>query len=169
MALSPKQQAFVEHYLQCWNASEAARRAGYSERTRATQGYDLLRKPEIHEAITARLDELKMSANEVLLRLKEQAQGVGQYLIEVKGGMPFMDWERLQDEGKLHLIKKLTYSSEGRLQVEFYDAQTALIHLGRHHGLFTDKSEVSGPGGGPLQVRVQWDNEGTGDGADDND
>jgi phage terminase small subunit len=27
--LTDKQQLFVLHYVQCWNASEAARRAGY--------------------------------------------------------------------------------------------------------------------------------------------
>ena len=33
MALSKKQRVFVEHFLRCWNAAEAARRAGYSERS----------------------------------------------------------------------------------------------------------------------------------------
>lgn len=157
MALSAKRQAFVEHYLKCWNASEAARLAGYSERTAGVQAHDLLKNPEIREAIVARLKELKMGADEVLIRLTEQAQGAAQYLIDVKGNLPFMDWERLQSEGKLHLIKKLSYTSDGRPQVEFYDAQTALIQLGRAHGLFTDRSEVSGPGGGAIAAEVKLD------------
>jgi hypothetical protein len=28
------------------------------------------------------------------------------------------------------------------------------VHIGRVHGLFTDKRELSGPDGGALQVRV---------------
>ncbi len=164
MALSAKRQAFVEHYLKCWNASEAARLAGYSELSAAVQGARLLSNDKVREAIAARLDELKMSADEVLIRLTEQAQGAAQYLIDVKAGLPFMDWERLQSEGKLHLIKKLSYTSDGRPQVEFYDAQTALVQLGRAHGLFTDRSEVTGAGGGAVTIRIEGVIDDAGDG-----
>ena len=49
--LTPKQQRFVEEYLCDLNATQAAIRAGYSEKTAEQQGYDNLRKPQIAEAI----------------------------------------------------------------------------------------------------------------------
>jgi phage terminase small subunit len=72
--LTNKQKVFVEAYLRTWNASEAARQAGYSERTAGSQGHELLKKPEIQEEIERRLEELTMSAPEVLARLTEHAR-----------------------------------------------------------------------------------------------
>lgn len=53
MALTGKQARFVEEYLIDLNATQAAIRAGYSEKTAAVQGYANLRKPQIIEAIAA--------------------------------------------------------------------------------------------------------------------
>lgn len=64
--LTRKQQVFVDEYLKCWNAAEAARRAGYSERSAYSQGWENLRKPEIKAEIDKRLDEAHMSADEAL-------------------------------------------------------------------------------------------------------
>jgi len=75
MTLTTKQQAFVEHYLRSWNASQAARDAGYSEKSARLIGSENLTKPDIQAAIEARLAELKMSADEVLARLADQARG----------------------------------------------------------------------------------------------
>jgi hypothetical protein len=43
LLLTAKQQQFVREYLVDLNASDAARRAGYSKRTAEQQGYQLLR------------------------------------------------------------------------------------------------------------------------------
>lgn len=81
MALSAKQQLFVNEYLQCFNATRAAIAAGYSEKTAAEMGYENLRKPQIAEAISRRLKETAMTSDEVIMRLAEQARGhgAGQY------------------------------------------------------------------------------------------
>ena len=156
MGLTDKQQAFVEHYLSCWNATQAALLAGYSEKSARSIGSENLTKPDIKAAIEGRVNDLSMTADEVLVRMAEQARGVGQYLIKVQGSLPFMDWERLAKENKLHLIKKLSYDREGRPQVEFYDSQAALFQLAKHHGLLVDKQEVSGPDGGAIAIRVEY-------------
>ena len=49
--LTPKQSRFVEEYLIDLNATQAAIRAGYSEKRADAIGYENLRKPEIKEAI----------------------------------------------------------------------------------------------------------------------
>lgn len=68
MGLSNKRRAFVEEYLKCWNATEAARRAGYSERTADRQGSYLLSLVEIQAYVQRRIREKAMGADEVLLR-----------------------------------------------------------------------------------------------------
>lgn len=64
--LTRKQQLFIDHYLQSFNASEAARLAGYSVNTAHAMGWENLRKPEIKAEIDARLDEAHLSADEAL-------------------------------------------------------------------------------------------------------
>lgn len=56
--LTPKQQRFVEEYLVDLNASQAALRARYSERTAARIGQENLQKPVISLAIQERLREI---------------------------------------------------------------------------------------------------------------
>ena len=55
MALTVKQQAFVEAY--CGNATEAALQAGYSPKTAAFIGAENLKKPKINVAIKEREDK----------------------------------------------------------------------------------------------------------------
>lgn len=51
MALTNKQQRFVEEYSVDSNATQAAIRAGYSERTAEVQGHQLLNKTLVFAAI----------------------------------------------------------------------------------------------------------------------
>ena len=51
MALNPKQQKFVEHYLKTFHTTNSALAAGYSKKTAHQQGYELLKKPEIKDAL----------------------------------------------------------------------------------------------------------------------
>ena len=49
--LSVKQQKFCEYYIELGNATEAAKRAGYSEKTAYSIGTENLKKPEIEKYI----------------------------------------------------------------------------------------------------------------------
>ncbi len=51
MSLTPKQARFVEEYLIDLNATQAAVRAGYAEKRAAEQGYQLLQKTTVRQAI----------------------------------------------------------------------------------------------------------------------
>lgn len=70
MALTPKQQAFADYYIECGNATEAAKRAGYSEKTAQQIGSENLLKPLISAYIAERMaEEAKKrvaDANEVI-------------------------------------------------------------------------------------------------------
>ena len=59
MKLTPKQKAFADAYIECGNASEAARRAGYSERSAQQIATENLSKPLISEYIQSRMDDLE--------------------------------------------------------------------------------------------------------------
>ena len=49
--LTPKQRRFVDEYLIDLNATQAAIRAGYSPKTGEQQGFQLLKKTSVSEAI----------------------------------------------------------------------------------------------------------------------
>lgn len=140
--MKTRQQIFLEEYLRCWNASEAARRAGYKGRPN-TIGPRLLANVGIQKAIQARLDELKMSADEVLVRLADQARSSMADFVEVDDAGQIK--VSLAQAGKLHLVKKISLTAEGGLQIELYDAQGALKLIGQHHKLFTQKHAVEIP------------------------
>ena len=67
MPLTPKQKAFADYYLECGNATEAARKAGYKAES---QGRENLRKPAVSEYIAKRLrpteEKRVATADEVL-------------------------------------------------------------------------------------------------------
>lgn len=70
MKLTTKQKNFCEYYLQTGNATEAARLAGYSEKTAYAIGQENLKKPVISEYIAKRIEKqekaLVADADEVL-------------------------------------------------------------------------------------------------------
>ena len=70
MKLTPRQRAFAEYYIECGNASEAARKAGYSAKTASRTGSENLQKPDISDYIAGRMraqsEAQVASADEVL-------------------------------------------------------------------------------------------------------
>jgi phage terminase small subunit len=126
-----KELVWLNEYLVCWNATEAARRAGYKWPNKV--GPAKLEK--FREEIQQRVSEKAMGADEVLVRLAEQARCEYADYITAEGTV---DLERLKADGKMHLVKGIKETRAGKV-VEFYDGQTALMHLGKHHGLFVDK------------------------------
>lgn len=59
MELTPKQKAFADYYLEKGNATEAAKLAGYSEKTARQIGTENLAKPYISEYIAERQKKLE--------------------------------------------------------------------------------------------------------------
>tara|TARA_R110002049_G_scaffold5437_1_gene37619 strand:+ start:51 stop:458 length:408 start_codon:yes stop_codon:yes gene_type:complete len=49
--LNDKQELFVQHYILTRNATEAARAAGYSEKSAHNQGYRLLQDSEVQQRV----------------------------------------------------------------------------------------------------------------------
>ena len=138
MGLTKKQKMFVENYLQCWNATEAAKRAGYSERTAYAIGHELLKKLEVSSEIKARIDEKVMKTDQILSEVSDIAGLDISDFVEVFGvGAVKWDFEKAQKAGKMHLIKTITPTREG-LKVEFHDKLKAIELIGKHAGVFDE-------------------------------
>lgn len=57
--LTPKQKAFADYYIECGNATEAAKRAGYKEKAAYATGAENLRKPQIIAYIEERQKQIE--------------------------------------------------------------------------------------------------------------
>lgn len=151
MSLTNKQQAFISEYLKDFNATQAAIRAGYSEKTAYAIGHENLKKPDIAAEIQARIAERAMSSDEVLIRLAEQARGeYGRYVHEDG----YVEIDKMVKDGKAHLIKAVKPGQYGTVY-EFYDAQSALALIGRHHKLFVDRTELTGQDGQAITYIIE--------------
>jgi phage terminase small subunit len=150
MALNRKQRAFVEFYFQCWNASEAARRAGYKGKA-SVIGSRLLANVDIAAFIEERLNELKMTSDEVLVRLSQIGRADMRDFVDITAdGKGFINLTKAAKKGKLHLIKEIEHTTDTRkigeveyisetMRVKLHDAMAALQLIGKHHKLFSEK------------------------------
>lgn len=77
--MSQRKAEFVQHYLTTKNATESARRCGYSEKSSYNQGYRLMKDDEVKKMLTFELAESKerhlKDHDSLIDRLKEEALG----------------------------------------------------------------------------------------------
>lgn len=59
--LTPKQKAFADYYIECGNATEAAKRAGYKDSSARQIGAENLSKPSISAYIAERQKQIEDS------------------------------------------------------------------------------------------------------------
>lgn len=71
--LTKRQMEFVKHYALSLNATEAAKKAGYSEKTAYSIGSENLKKPEIQKAIKEELDAVHDLQKKAFIRASDQA------------------------------------------------------------------------------------------------
>ena len=161
--LIPRRRAFVEEYLKCWNATEAARRVGYGSPN--NQGPRLLLNAIVQEHIKQRISELEMSTNEVALRLAEHARGdIGNFM-DIESIGYSLNLDKAKKLGLTHLIRKvkdrvvMTSNKDGEetethtLEVELYDAQAALDKIARINSMYKDNIDVTS-GGKVIEVVI---------------
>lgn len=154
--LTDKQQVWLEHYLTCWNATEAARKAGYKDPYKS--GYENSKKLYIREEIAARLAAKKMTADEALARLSDIARGdMTDFLAVQRNGLAVLDMNAAERAGKLFLVKKYKETKYG-FEVELHDPMRALELIAKHHGVLRENVAIVFP---PeierLIKRMGWD------------
>ena len=124
--MNPKQAAFTREYCVDYNATQAAIRAGYSPKTAAEQGYDLLRKPQIAAEVkrlsNVAAEELGITKRWILQQLKDSVETNFPRYVESE-----------TDKGDV----VLTFGNAAA-------ANKALELLMKHAGLLTEKVEHSG-------------------------
>lgn len=121
--MTAKQKLFCDEYLIDLNATQAAIRAGYSERTARAIGTENLAKPVIKEYIEQRMSEkedaLIADQNEVLKYLTSVLRGESQSSVLAR------------NEAGADIIKEKKPDESQRLR--------AAELLGKRYGLYTEK------------------------------
>jgi phage terminase small subunit len=130
MAMTEKMQRFCDEYLIDLNATQAAIRAGYSEKTAGSMGAENLKKPEIQKYIEQRMAEkdaaLIADQDEVLKYLTRVMRGESQSEVVVVEGCGFGNSEA-------RTMQKAPDEKERLRAAEL---------LGKRYGLYTDKVEA---------------------------
>jgi len=173
--LSKKHQLFVDQYFLCnFNGTEAYMRV-YKPNTRASaraNAADLLADTSIAAAVSTRLSEVHMSADEALELLAGMARGdLSDFMELTTNGFNISlvnkgeDGE-LQPKPNTRLIRKIKQKTTTIIgkkesdddkeihetEIELYDAQSALEKILRVHGKFTEKVEVNNKGAVTLNI-----------------
>lgn len=150
--LTPKQQRFVEEYLIDLNATQAAIRSGYSEKTAKSIGQENLTKPDIQKAIeeaqNKRQEQTQIDAAYVLKRLVEIDQMDVLDIMDDDGNVkPLRDWPKIWRQYISNIETISMDDGEGWLKkIKWPDKVKNLELLGKHVsvGAFKDKVEHSG-------------------------
>jgi phage terminase small subunit len=171
MALTPKQERFVQEYLIDLNATQAAIRAGYSAKTAEQQAYQLLQKTSVSDEIAAaqqkRAERTEITQDRVLKELARIAFFDLRKLYREDGSLKAM--HELDDEAAAVLagvdVVEMAGGAkmggdDGVSHVPMYtkkakipDKVAALGLAMRHLGMLKDKVEHSGKLGiGPVDL-----------------
>lgn len=157
MALTAKQQRFVDEYLIDLNATQAAIRAGYSEKTARSISNENLTKPDIQAAIQkgmeARSGRVAITQDMVLRELAKigfsdirKVVRWGETQLRMAGGddegdamvpyhgLALIDSAQIDDD-TAGAIAEVSQGKEG-LKVKLHDKKGALVDIGRHLGMF---------------------------------
>lgn len=174
MALTPRQQRFVEEYLVDLNGKQAAIRAGYSRKGAEVTASKLLTVPKVAAEIAKGRQEIskrvQIDQDWVLRQWQAIAEADPRDLVQYLRG-PCPDcWEDGAHEapnpecgkcggyGKGHVVltdtRKLSPSAAklyagvqlGRdgIKVNMRDQDGALVNIARHLGMFKDSLELKG-------------------------
>lgn len=139
MTLSNKQRLFVEEYIIDLNATQAAVRAGYSEKTAYSQGQRLLKNVEIQTALKERMENKKsdliMKQDEILQRLTKQARREETEFKVVTLKSKVISDGVIEEDDRVEIVQLPTSNS---------DAIKALELLGKRYAMWTDRQQIDG-------------------------
>ena len=157
-----RQIKFVEEYIKSLNATDAAIKAGYSEKTARSQGSRLLTNVDIQKAIqqakAEREERTKIDADYVLKRLVEIDQMDVLDIMDDDGNVkPLRDWPKIWRQYISNIETISMDDDKGWLKkIKWPDKVKNLELLGKHVsvGAFKDKIEHTGPNGGDINVTI---------------
>ncbi len=161
--LNERQAAFVREYLVDFNATQAAIRAGYSEKTAGSQGERLLRNAEIQKAIDAGKASVckrnEVTVDRIVQELERIAFGDLKNSVKWDGNKTVIcASDELSPDVSATIAsieedeRDTPHGTHRKVKVKHWDKLRALELLARYKGMLVDRKEISGKGGGPVQV-----------------
>lgn len=158
-ALSFQQARFVEEYLLDLNATQAAIRAGYSQKSAFIIGWENLRKPNIAAAVTESReklsDKLDVTLEDLAVEMRKLAYSNAlDYVRVLPNGEPAVDFSQLT-RSQAAAITEITVEdyTDGRgedarevkrVRYKVESKRQAIMDLAKLLGHVTDKVEHSG-------------------------
>jgi hypothetical protein len=135
--LSSKQQMFLRFFFESWNASEAAKKAGYAK-PHNVSGAKLLNNPQITAAVREKLALEGLDSNFVRARLKMIASAsIGDFIdVDSHSGQVSFNYEKAKRLGVDRFAKKVSIRDGKIVTIEMVDPLHALAILARLLGLF---------------------------------
>ena len=148
--LTPKQERFVSEYIKDLNATQAAIKAGYSEKTAGAIGSRLLKDVKISAEVKKRLEDIKSDsiadATEVLeyftrvMRRQEKEKVVVTLKEEKSNWKKGADGHYRKDTVKTERVEVV------EIDAKLSDANTAAIQLAKRYGLISGDNEKDNEG-----------------------
>ena len=167
---SERVKKFVREYVRCLNATKAAKAAGYApggdEASAASEGARLLRNDKIYAlvqaAIARQAARIELTSDRVLQEAKALGlSDISHYLVDDLVRITLAPGAPANAMAAISSVKYIvTTDSKGNVtrsaEIKLWDKPGTIKILGRHTGTpgFSQKVEVSGPGGGPMQVQT---------------
>lgn len=148
-ALSEQHQLFVDYYIDCYNATNAAIKAGYSRNGVQQAASRLHRRDDIQAAITEQLDELKrtlkITPERILRELSDIAFSDIESFLEIEAGkVTVKDLKEIKKASLASATEKIAADGTKTIQLKFHKKDKALELLSRNQGMLNDKLDVGG-------------------------
>lgn len=158
MALTAKQKRFCEEYIVDLNATQAAIRSGYSEKTAKSIGQENLTKPDVSEYIEhlmgKRSERTEITADMVLkeyakigfsniadyLKVEERTVMSEEHGIQTYKMVNIFQTDEI-DRTKLDAVSEIRQTKDG-IALKLHDKKGALDSIARHLGMFNDKLQI---------------------------
>ena len=171
--LTDKQKMFCEEYLIDFNSTQAAIRAGYSEKTARAIGCENLTKLDIQDYLTKlkaeRAERVRISQDDVVRELSHIAfDDIKNYLkfktekvkVDEVDGKPIYDYKTIVDVKDSQTIdtrniQEVAIAPNGAFKFKLYGKDDALVNLGRHLGIFNDKLNLTGEEGA-SEIKISF-------------
>lgn len=167
--MTKKQERFVEEYLIDLNATQAAIRAGYSPETAYSIGGENLKKPEVRAAVDKAMAERSKRTGVTVDRVVRELAKIAFVNPADAIDMKTASVKENAAEDDLAAIAgvKVKYGKSGvknktnqlECEIKFYDKTRALELLGKHLGMFTDRTSVDMNVDGDLAFHIDYGDE----------
>lgn len=163
-----KHKKFVNEFLKTGMQAESARAAGYSPNGAGAQAKRILKRPEIQEELGQRLRNQNITTDRILAELGAIAfSNMSDYLSPTEDGQAIVNLKDLTLE-EWAAVAEYTVDETGggagdgvreavsRIRFKLHDKLKAVELLAKIRKMLTDKVEITGEDGAPLEVTVKF-------------